>query len=333
MSDVRNVAVVGAGSWGTALALHLARKGLEVGLWGRDADHVRAMQAEGRNARYLPDVPFPATLEATSDLEGLVSRADHVLLAVPSGGFRAVLHRIAPHLGSGGLIWATKGLDLDSTRWLHELVLEDLGPDRPWGVASGPSFAGELARGLPTALTLASPDTDFAEEAMAWLAGGTLRVYTSDDVVGVQLGGAFKNVLAIAAGVSDGLGFGANARAALITRGLAELMRLGAATGARTETLMGLSGLGDLVLTCTDNQSRNRRLGLALGQGQSLEEAVAAIGQAVEGVSTARIAVAKASALGVDMPICSQVARVLFEQLPPTVAVEELLSRDPKPEF
>ncbi|WP_412851967.1 NAD(P)H-dependent glycerol-3-phosphate dehydrogenase [Ectothiorhodospira shaposhnikovii] len=333
MRDVRHVAVLGAGSWGTALAIHLARKGLKVGLWGRDGGRMSEMRAAGRNARYLPDAPFPATLTPGDDLDAMVSEADRVLLAVPSSGFHDILRRIAPHLPGRGLVWATKGLDLETTRWLHELVLEELPGDVHWGVASGPSFASELGRGLPTALTLAAPDPVFAEDARAWLAGGTLRVYTSDDVVGVQLGGAFKNVLAIAAGVSDGLGFGANARAALITRGLAELMRLGAATGARNETLMGLSGLGDLVLTCTDNQSRNRRLGLALGQGQGMEEAVAAIGQAVEGVRTARVAVAKAAALQVDMPICRQVYRVLYEGLAPMAAVEELLSRDPKPEF
>ncbi|MCG5536498.1 NAD(P)H-dependent glycerol-3-phosphate dehydrogenase [Ectothiorhodospira mobilis] len=332
-SPMHDVAVVGAGSWGTALAIHLARKGLDVGLWGRDAAQVAAMAAEGRNARYLPDCPFPPGLHPEADLEALVGRARRVLLAVPSGGFRETLARIAPGLGPGGLVWATKGLDEASTRWLHQLAQEILPATVPWGVASGPSFAGEVARGLPTALTLASPDADFAEAARDWLAGGTLRVYTSDDVVGVQLGGAFKNVLAIAAGVSDGLGFGANARAALITRGLAELMRLGEAAGARSETLMGLSGVGDLVLTCTDDQSRNRRLGLALGRGQSREAAMAAIGQAVEGARTARMAVAKADELGVDMPICQRVYRILYEDLPPTRAVEELLSRDPKPEF
>lgn len=327
------VAVLGAGSWGTALAIHLARKGHQVGLWGRDAEAMASMNATRRNRRYLPAAPFPASLEATSDLSGLLARSGRVLLVVPSGAFGEILRLIAPHLGSAGLVWATKGMDLATGRWLHELADEVLGPDVPWAVASGPSFAAELARGLPTALTLASRDPQFALDVRDWIGGGTLRVYNSDDVVGVQVGGAFKNVLAIAAGVSDGLGFGANARAALITRGLAEMMRLGCAAGARQETLMGLSGLGDLVLTCTDDQSRNRRLGLALGRGQDLDRAMQDIGQAIEGVHTAKVALARAAALGVEMPICTEVHRVLFDGVSPSQAVRQLLGREPKPEF
>lgn len=326
--------VLGAGSWGTALAIHLARQGRPVRLWGRDPAAMAAMAEAGCNRRYLPDAPFPPGLETTADLEEAAGAADCWLVAVPSHAFREIVAALAPLRGDGRvLVWATKGLEEHSGSWLHEVVAEELGVNFPCAVLSGPSFAKEVARGLPTALTVASATPGVAERVADWFHGERMRVYLSDDVLGVQLGGALKNVLAIAAGISDGLGFGANARAALITRGLAELMRLGEAAGARRETLMGLSGLGDLVLTCTDDQSRNRRLGLALGRGETLDAALGAIGQAVEGSRTARMAVSKAAELGVDMPICHQVHRVLYTGLSTIEAVGELLGRDQKPEF
>ncbi len=328
------MAVLGAGSWGTALAIHLARQGRAVCLWGRDAAAMAAMAEAGCNHRYLPDAPFPPGLETTADLDAALRRADAWLVAVPSHAFREVLAALAPYRTDGRiLIWATKGLEEHSGQWLHQVVADELGVNYPCAALSGPSFAKEVARGLPTALTVASVTPGVAERVAEWFHGECMRVYLSDDVLGVQLGGAFKNVLAIAAGISDGLGFGANARAALITRGLAELMRLGEAAGARPETLMGLSGLGDLVLTCTDDQSRNRRLGLALGRGENLDTALTQIGQAVEGARTARMAVSKAAEFGVDMPICHQVHRVLYTGVSTIEAVGELLGRDKKPEF
>jgi glycerol-3-phosphate dehydrogenase (NAD(P)+) len=329
-----SVAVLGAGSWGTALAIHLARQGRRVLLWGRDPAAMAAMGEARCNRRYLPDAPFPPELEPTADLAGAVHASDSWLVAVPSQAFREVLVALAPYRREASvLVWATKGLEEHSGQWLHQVVAEELGANFPCAAVSGPSFAGEVARGLPTALTVASATPGVAERVAEWFHGERMRVYLSDDILGVQLGGAFKNVLAIAAGISDGLGFGANARAALITRGLAELMRLGEAVGARRETLMGLSGLGDLVLTCTDDQSRNRRLGLALGRGENLDAALAAIGQAVEGARTARMAVSKAAEFGVEMPICHQVHRVLYTGVSTIEAVGELLGRDQKPEF
>ncbi|MDD3518879.1 MAG: NAD(P)-dependent glycerol-3-phosphate dehydrogenase [Chromatiales bacterium] len=327
-------AVLGAGSWGTALAIHLARAGGEVRLWGRDPAVMAAMAEQRRNPRYLPDNPFPDQIRPTADLAAALDGSRKLLIAVPSEAFRPMLRQIAPRLrDETGLVWVTKGLEPDSGRFLHEVAQEELDARCPMALVSGPSFAGEVARGLPTAVVAASTDEAFAAEVAGWLHGGTLRVYSSTDMVGVALGGAFKNVLAIAAGISDGLGFGANARAALITRGLAELMRLGLRAGARRETLVGLSGMGDLVLTCTDDQSRNRRLGLALGRGERAEAAIRDIGQAVEGARTAGVAVRKAAELGVEMPICQQVERVLYDGLAPADAVAELLARDLKPEF
>ncbi|WP_006787750.1 NAD(P)H-dependent glycerol-3-phosphate dehydrogenase [Thiorhodospira sibirica] len=334
MQTIPCVGVIGAGSWGTALAIHLARQGVPVRLWGRDPVQMQAMREQRQNLRYLPGIDFPPSLQPVVALEQLLHDAPRLLVAVPSSSFRATLRLIAAQCAHlEGLVWATKGLEMDSGQWLHEIIAQELPRPLPQAVVSGPSFAQELARGQPTALTVASWEGAFAQEVTTWLNGGTLRTYTSEDVLGVELGGALKNVLAIAAGISDGLGFGANARAALITRGLAELMRLGEAVGARTETLMGLSGLGDLVLTCTDNQSRNRRLGLALGAGHSLDEAIAQIGQAVEGARTAAVIVDKAAQAGVELPISTQVHHVLYAGLPPQRAVEILLRREIKPEF
>ncbi|HET6655243.1 MAG TPA: NAD(P)H-dependent glycerol-3-phosphate dehydrogenase, partial [Gammaproteobacteria bacterium] len=287
--DTSPFAVLGAGAWGTALACQLGRNGIDVRLWGRDAAQIDAMRRTGRNARYLPDVSLPSNLRPESSLDAAVADAGDILVAVPSDAFRTTLTALkdagAP---TGRVVWATKGLELDTGKLLHDVTAEVLGADTVTGVISGPSFAREVGLGLPTAVTAASADDAFAASLVDALHGDNFRVYTSDDMIGVEIGGAVKNVIAIAAGIADGLAFGANARAGLITRGLAEIMRLGAALGARPDTLMGLSGLGDLVLTCTGDLSRNRRLGLALAAGQSRPEAVASIGQAVEGIGAAQ---------------------------------------------
>ncbi len=331
MAAADTIGVIGAGAWGTALAMQLARNGRPVLLWGRERDELEAMRRRRENPRYLPGIPFPDGLEAEPELERLLEQTHRLLVAVPSEGFRDTLKRLAPSLegdGAGRLLWATKGLETGTGRLLHEVADEVLPAGVPRGLVSGPSFAAEVARGLPTAVTVASRNDAFRAEAAAWLHGDTFRCYLSDDVIGVELGGALKNVLAIAAGISDGLGFGANARAALITRGLAEIMRLGARLGARAETLMGLSGMGDLVLTCTDDQSRNRRLGMALGRGAALEAAVAEVGATVEGMVAAPVVRRLAERHGVEMPICREVAEIIERGKSPQQAVSELLARD-----
>jgi len=329
----RPVAVLGAGSWGCALAIHLARLGHPVRLWAHRPEHLAILAQQHENRRHLPGTPFPQSLQVQGSLAHALADTRLVLVAVPSHGFRATVEAAAPHLpGQTGLIWATKGLEPGTGRFLHEVLAELLGPRRCVAILSGPSFAREVAAGLPTAITVASSDAEFAGRAAACFHGGTMRVYTSDDVVGVELGGVVKNVLAIAAGISDGLGFGANSRAALITRGLAELVRLGAAVGARSSTMMGLAGLGDLILTCTDDQSRNRRFGLALGRGQGAGDAIRAIGQVVEGASVVSELLALAARHAVEMPICEQVERVVHAGLAPQKAVQALLARDPKQE-
>jgi glycerol-3-phosphate dehydrogenase (NAD(P)+) len=327
------IAVLGAGSWGCALAIHLARLGRRVRLWSHRPQHAALLAKAGENSQHLPGVKFPHTLRVEADLSRAVLNAPTVLVVVPSHGFHATVEATEPHLAPGSkLIWATKGLEPASGRFLHEVLAELLGPRHPVAILSGPSFAREVAAGLPTAITVASGDARVAAEAAACFHGGTMRVYTSEDVVGVELGGAVKNVLAIAAGISDGLGFGANSRAALITRGLAELVRLGGAVGARRSTMMGLAGLGDLILTCTDDQSRNRRFGLALGQGRTTEDARREIGQVVEGASVVRELLTLARRHGAEMPICEQVERVVHANLAPQEAVRALLARDPKQE-
>lgn len=324
----------GAGSWGTALALQLARNQLEVWLWDISAAHIAALQRDRENKRYLPNVPFPDHLHLESDLSRIAQQAETHLIVVPSHGFRSLVKQLKPVLPADSfLAWATKGLELETGKLLHEVLLEELPNWQHYGVVSGPTFAKEVAHGFPTAMTAAAIQLQDAQRLAEAFHGDNYRVYVSDDIIGVELGGAVKNVLAIGAGISDGLGFGANARAAIITRGLAELMRLGREIGAKTETLMGLAGLGDLVLTCTDDQSRNRRLGLALGQGHALEAALVAIGQAVEGVKSAQAVHLLAQRIGVEMPICEQVYRILYENLPPRQAVQQLISRELKAEF
>lgn len=327
-----NVCVVGAGSWGTALAIQLARNGSQVTLWGHERDEVEALRRDRENRRYLPGIPLPQNLAPDHQLTASIERADEILVVVPSHAFADVCRSIAGiRPGLGALSWATKGFDPASRELLSEVAAKAL-PESELAVVSGPTFAGEVARGLPTAITVASDSAACAERVAGYLHGDNFRVYTSDDLIGVQVGGASKNVMAIAAGISDGLGFGANARAALITRGLHEITLLGLALGGRPETFMGLAGLGDLALTCTDDQSRNRRMGLALARGLDIEQARREIGQEVEGVSTTREIRAKAQALGIEMPITEQTFRVLYEGLAPREAVHNLLSRDARSE-
>jgi glycerol-3-phosphate dehydrogenase (NAD(P)+) len=327
------ISVLGAGSWGTALAIRLAVNHNSTVLWGHEPEVMATLARERENRRFLPGFRFPEQLAIEANLAQAIHRGRDLLIAVPSHALREVLTRATPALKSESRIaWATKGLENRSGKFMHEVLEEVLGTHYPAAVLSGPTFAGEVAAGLPTALTVASTNPPFANDLANRLHGETMRVYTSDDILGVQLGGTVKNVLAIAAGISDGLRFGANSRAALITRGLAEIIRLGDALGARRETLMGLAGVGDLILTCTDDQSRNRRLGLALGRGTPLEIAVREIGQVVEGFNTALEVVQLASRYKVDMPISEQVFRVLHEGLSPGEAVHNLLTREIKAE-
>lgn len=327
------ISVLGAGSWGTALAVLLARNGHRCVLWGHEPEHMRRLATARINAHYLPNVEFPKGLDICSNLSSAVDGAEVLLLAIPSHAFQSLLRTIAPYLGPRtGVAWATKGLEITSGRLLHEVVADELGSDRRAAVLSGPTFAGEVAAGLPSAITVASTHEEFAKQLATLLHNNVFRAYTCDDMIGVQLGGSTKNVLAIAAGVSDGLGFGANARAALITRGLTELMRLGLAMGGKAETLMGLSGLGDLILTATDNQSRNRRFGLGLGEGKTTAQIIAAIGQEIEGLITTKLIYRLARQRGIDMPITEQVYRILYEDLPPIDAVRNLLLRERKAE-
>ncbi|HET7306377.1 MAG TPA: NAD(P)H-dependent glycerol-3-phosphate dehydrogenase [Gammaproteobacteria bacterium] len=330
----RPIAVLGAGAWGTALACQLARNGRDVRLWGRDPAQIEKLRATGRNARYLPEIELPPNVFPQPSLKGAVAGSGDILVAVPSGAFRETLTALADTAQRPfRLAWATKGLELDSGKLLHQVAAEVLGDETILAVISGPSFAREVGAGLPTAVTVASTDEAFADALVDAFHGERFRVYTATDLVGVEIGGAVKNVIAIAAGIADGLAFGANARAGLITRGLAEIMRLGAALGARPETLMGLAGLGDLVLTCTGDLSRNRRLGLALAAGKSREAAVAEIGQAVEGIGAAKVVHRLAAEQEIEMPITEQVYRVLYEALGPREAVETLFNRAPKSEF
>lgn len=328
------IAVLGAGSWGTALAIQLMRNGAPVTLWGHNPDHVANIISRGENDRYLPGIALPEGLHVEASLELAVSNIQDILIAVPSHAFRSVLESIQPYLTSSSrIIWATKGLETGSGKLLHEVAEECLGDGVSTAVVSGPTFAKEVAEGLPTAVTVSSSDEKFAHDIAERLHSEFFRAYTSNDVIGVEVGGAVKNVMAIGAGIADGLGFGANTRTALITRGLAEMMRLGEALGGHRETFMGLAGLGDLVLTCTDDQSRNRRLGLALGRGEKLEDALAAIDQVVEGVQTAREIYDLAQSKDVDMPITEQVYVVLYEGHSPRKAVHDLLNRVQKAEL
>ncbi|MCA0393018.1 MAG: NAD(P)-dependent glycerol-3-phosphate dehydrogenase [Proteobacteria bacterium] len=328
------VAVLGAGSWGTALAALIARHGVATTLWGRDEAVVEAIDRRHENPRYLPGIPLPDALRATTDLAAAVRGVDFVLVVVPSHAFTETLRALAPLRPAGaGVAWAAKGFEPGSGRFLHEVAGELLGDDVPLAVVTGPSFAKEVAQGLPTALTVQGDDAAFVQQVADALHGPEFRAYTGNDMRGAELGGAMKNVLAVATGVADGMELGLNARTGLITRGLNEMLRLNAAIGGRPETLMGLAGLGDLVLTCTGDLSRNRRLGLALGRGKSVQEAVREIGQVVESVQTADEVMRLADRYGLELPISSNVRDVLHGDITPAEGLARLMARERKPEY
>jgi glycerol-3-phosphate dehydrogenase (NAD(P)+) len=326
------MAVIGAGSWGTALAIQMARAGHSTRLWGRDPAQLEAMRRARRNVRYLPQAAFPDALEVVLDLSEALRGAGDALVAVPSHAFRATLGFLEPHLSADTRVaWASKGFEIETGLLPHQVANEVFG-ERPGAVLSGPTFAREVGAGLPTAMTVASLDEHFAKELVLRLSGPHFRAYTHSDIIGVEVGGAVKNVVAIGSGIADGMGFGANTRVALITRGLAEMMRLGVKLGARRETFMGLACLGDLVLSCTDDESRNRRLGLALGRGASLQVAQSGIDQVVEGVTAAGAVRTVAQRLAVEMPICQEVYRVMHEGKPVRAAVQALMGRESRAE-
>lgn len=324
------VSVFGAGSYGTALAFCLSRNKYPTYLWGRNVADISAMKKNRTNAKYLPDFVFPEALIPTSNLQEAIEQSEFLLIVVPSFAFADMLTSIQPFIKAHHkLIWASKGLEPGTGRFLHEVIHDVLGEDIPKAMLSGPTFAKEMAAGLPTAISLSSTDTELAQQFSEMLHNPkSFRVYLNEDLISAQIGGAVKNVIAIGAGLADGLGFGANARTALITRGLAEMTRLGIALGASTESFMGMAGLGDLVLTCTDNQSRNRRFGLALGKGLSVNDAIESIGQVVEGHRNTDEVKVLATRHGVEMPICEQIYQVLYKGKSAKEAAISLLSRE-----
>lgn len=328
------ISIFGAGSYGTALAIALSRNGSPVHLWSHNLQHCLQMQNERQNQRFLPDINFPASLHIEHNLKSAVKKSRDLLIVVPSHVFSEILEQIRPHLQPNHrIIWATKGLELHSGCLLQEVVEEKLGTEYPLAVLSGPTFAKELAMGMPTAIALGCQNQLFAQELQARIhCSKHFRVYINQDMIGVQLGGAVKNVIAIAAGIADGMGFGANARTALITRGIAEISRLGVALGAKANTFMGMSGLGDLVLTCTDNQSRNRRFGMMLGQGIPAQQALENIGQVVEGFYNTKETYLLAQRQGIEMPITEQIYQILFHQKSVSAVADSLLGRDRKEE-
>ncbi|NMM37416.1 MAG: NAD(P)-dependent glycerol-3-phosphate dehydrogenase [Glaciimonas sp.] len=328
-----HITILGAGAWGTALATSLAERHPVV-LWGRDAALIRDSTARRENFRFLPGIHLPDGLELSADFEQAVTHSainGLLIAATPVAGLRSLLERLKPH-APANLIWLCKGFE-EQTRMLpHQVVRDVLGDSIPVGALSGPSFALEVARGLPCALTIATTAPGFRGHVVRAIHGGNIRLYSSEDLIGVEVGGAVKNILAIATGIADGLGLGLNARAALITRGLAEITRLGAALGGQPETFMGLAGVGDLILTCTGDLSRNRQVGLGLAQGKSLAAIVADLGHVAEGVRCAQTVRALALELNVSMPITDAVAGVLFDRDPVPEMVARLLARDPREE-
>lgn len=325
------VSVLGAGSWGTALAIAITRTNRRVRLWGRDPNHMQVMAATRSNQRYLPSVSLPPLIDIVTELKDALIHCRDILIAVPSHVFENLLEQVKPFVNETNRIaWATKGLDPSSNQLLHRIVQKEFPEVSSLAVLSGPSFAREVAAGLPTAITIASTDEAFAQQWIHYLHSSHFRVYPTKDMIGVQLCGAVKNVLAIATGINDGFHLGANARAALVTRGLAEMARLGLAMGAQRETFMGLAGLGDLVLTCTDDQSRNRRFGLALAKGLTTQQALQQIGQVVEGIHNVSQVVQLANHYHIEMPITSQVFEVLEHGKKPEQAIHDLLAREPK---
>jgi glycerol-3-phosphate dehydrogenase (NAD(P)+) len=326
-----NIAILGTGAWGTALAISLASKH-QIHLWGRNPEQMAQMAASRSNQRYLPGFALPPSVQIHTDLATALKTAELVLSVVPTAGLRDTLQAVAATGSRIPLVWASKGFEAGTANLPHQVAAEVFKEDILCGVLSGPSFAQEVAAGLPTALTLASSDVAFAQAIAGKLHAPRMRIYHSDDMVGVEVGGAVKNVMAIAAGICDGLKLGHSGRAALITRGLAEINRLGTALGGKPETFTGLTGLGDLILTCTGDLSRNRTVGLKLAQGESLKKILRDLGHTAEGVSTAREVVRMADSLAVEMPISRSVCRVLYEGLPAKDAAEELLSREPRSE-
>jgi glycerol-3-phosphate dehydrogenase (NAD(P)+) len=329
--QLTKIAVLGAGAWGTALAMHISHRH-QVTLWARNSGHVSGMRKARANPLYLGDFPFGDNLQVEDSLANAIEGADLILSVVPTAGFRNILKDLKKLNFTQPIIWAHKGLEPQTALLPHEVAFEELGANHKFGALSGPSFAAELVRGLPTAVTLAANDADFALEAANLIHGGNLRVYNSTDVVGVSVGGALKNVMAIAAGISDGMGFGNNARAAMITRGLAEITRFGVALGAKTETFMGLAGAGDLILTCTGQYSRNREVGLQLASGKALEDILQGLGHVAEGVNTAREVMRRAEKMKIDMPITYEVNQALTHGKSARDAVMDLLGREQKPE-
>lgn len=327
------VALFGAGSWGTALAMQLARNGSIVNLWGHQAEHIDSLINANENTAYLPGIELGPNIKPTASIEACLQNADVILIAIPSKAFRVFLKSLKPFIGPAiSVFWASKGFEIESGKLLHELVSEEL-PGHSYGVVSGPTFAREVAKGMPAAITCAGNDDAATKHFASLLHGSRFRCYTSDDVIGVELGGALKNILAIAVGTADGLGFGANTRAALMTRGLAEVMRLGKELGARQETLMGLAGLGDLILTCTDDQSRNRQFGLAIGQGKTVEQAVIEVKQTVEGLRATKAIYLMAQGMSIELPIMEQTYHVLYDNKNPHDAVKALEDRPQRSEL
>ena len=329
----RRIAVLGSGSWGTALAIQFARAGRDTIMWGIETHEIESMARERRNTTYLPDAPFPERLSVTTDLDTALAHAEDILVVVPSHAFREMLHRLVDAVADiEHLAWATKGFETDTGLLPHQVAEQVLGAEVPTAVLSGPTFAAEVGVGLPSAMVIASGDADFALRLAESITTDNFRAYISTDITGVEVGGATKNVLAIGAGISDGLGFGSNTRIALVTRGLMEMTRLGVALGAKKDTFMGLSGMGDLVLTCTDDQSRNRRFGLALGQGADIDTARESIGQVVEGYYAALAVHRVAQQLDLDLPIVEEIYKVVYEQADPREAVVRLMRRPITPE-
>ncbi|GFO74183.1 glycerol-3-phosphate dehydrogenase (NAD(P)+) [Bathymodiolus platifrons methanotrophic gill symbiont] len=327
------ISVFGAGSWGTALAIQAAKNGNQTLLWGHLPEHIANLAKDRQNKRYLANLPFPDTLQVTDNLKEAAQFSDILLISVPSHVFQETLLKIKPFVNDQVKIaWASKGFNPETGELLNKIVANVFSTETPAAVLSGPSFAQEVAAGLPSAVTIAATQQSFADQLAQIMHSPRFRIYTTNDIISVQVGGAVKNVLAIAAGIADGIGFGANTRAALVTRGIAEIIRLNTALGGQQETLMGLAGLGDLILTCTDNQSRNRRFGIALGQGKNREQAIQEIGQEVEGISAAKETYMLAKKHGIDMPITEQTYLVLYEGLAPLSAVQNLLQRDQKSE-
>ena len=328
------ITILGSGSWGSALAVLLASNGVCTRLWGRNKAHMQTIQKYRYNKRYLPNICFPAGLNLYDDLRAALANVQDILIAVPSHAFASIITQLSPLISSEARIaWATKGLEPHSGFFLHKIVKDQLGLRREVAVLSGPSFALEVAKGLPTAVALASKSDAFAQSLIDKLHNQNFRIYLNDDLIGVQLCGALKNVFAIATGMACGLGLGANTQAALITRSLAEMTRLGLVLGAKQTTFLGLAGVGDLVLTCTDNQSRNRRFGIALGEGANLEEAKDRIDQVIEGIANTEQVFSLGQTYQIEMPITSAVRAILKGEITPKQAVNHLLSRKPTTEF